>query len=390
MSKNWLRQYQLLVGQAGREGVSIDNFTTTGLKVRFEITKSLMKEPNEAKFEIFNLNPKHALAFDEEYTDVTFKAGYADSIKVLFDGNIQYSSNYRDKTEWVTEVVCGDGDEFFRKAYVNKTYSAGTTDENIVDDIRQQFGAKLRKGVMQLTNLVGSLRGRTFSKSAQESLDEIARTNGCNWSIQDGELQMVRADAMINPDSAVVLTPDTGLLEAAERTDKGITARAFLNPAIQVNTAVKLDNSAMKTQSRNKKSITKKQRGRVVDLNPDGIYKVFKVRHSGDTRATDWMTEILCVGLGQSIPTGQTDRSPGVPVPGISGNDDQIVAAIRNIVADVPQLVQAHKFDEALARVTQADGLAKQITNNAKRQSMQAKLRTMRQQIQMDKTLGHD
>jgi hypothetical protein len=319
MSRNWFRRYQLIAGAgAGAEGVSIDNITTEGLKVRFEITKSLMKEPNEAKFEVFNLNPQHALAFEEEYSQVVFNAGYVDNMKKLFEGNVMYCTNYRDKTEWITEIVCGDGDEFFRKAIVNKTYNAGTTDENIVDDIRAQFGQTLRKGVMQLINKLGSLRGRTFVGSAQETLDEVAKTNGCNWSIQDGELQMVRADAMINPTSAVVLTPETGLLEAPERTDKGITARALLNPEIQVNTAVKLDNSAMKTQSRQRKSIRKDQHGRVVDLNPDGIYKVFKVRHTGDTRANDWYTEVLCVGLGQPIPTGQMDTAPGVPVPGVT------------------------------------------------------------------------
>jgi hypothetical protein len=368
MSVNWFRRYQLLAGQAGGSGVSIDNLSTQGLKLKFEITKSLMKEPNEAKFEIYNLNPKHALAFEEEYSYVTFNAGYEGNMKVLFEGNVMYCSNYRDRTEWVTEIICGDGDQFFRKAYVNKTYSAGTTDENIVDDIRTQFGNMLRKGAMQLRNTLGSLRGRTYSKSAHETLDEIAKTNGCNWSIQNGELQMVRADDMLDSDSAVVLTPTSGLLEAAERTDKGITARAFLNPAIKVNTAIKLDNSAMKTKSRNRKSITRDQHGRVVDLNPDGLYKVFKVRHSGDTRANDWITEVLCVGLGQTIPTGQTDRSPGVPVPGVGANDERLMAEIRRLLQGAAADIEHNQRAAAMAKLDQAQKLAMQVKNTAQRQ----------------------
>jgi hypothetical protein len=315
MTTQWFRRFQLVIGAAG-EGVSIDNINKGTLKFHFEVQKSLLKEPNVAKFEIYNLNPRTVLKIEEEYTDVIFKAGYEGTMRTVFEGNTQYVSTYPNKTEWITELTCGDGDFGYRTAYVNKSFSAGTSDEAIVDHCIAQFG-NVTRGELQLVS-PPSMGGQTFSAPARDVLDEIARSNGCNWSIQDGELQMVRTDAMLNVDQAVVLTPTTGLLRAAERTDKGITATCLLNPNITVNSAIRLDNSAIKTQDRTRKSITKAQRGRPVDLNADGLYKVFKVKHSGDTRANDWLTEVLCVGIGQPIPTDAPSRN-AVPIEGVAG-----------------------------------------------------------------------
>jgi hypothetical protein len=315
--RQWFRRYQLTVGTGGR-GLSVDNLTKPGLRIKFEISKSLQKEPNQGKFQIFNLSPNHAAQIQDEYTDVIFNAGYEGGVKLLFSGNTQFVANYADKTDWITELICGDGDRTFRNVFMNQTFAAGSTDEQIVQAIIDQ-SPKIRKGTLQL-NPAGSLRGRTYSKMAQETLDEIARTNGCNWSIQNGELQMVRADAMLNPNTATVLRAETGLLEAAERTNKGINVKCLLNPDISVNSAIKLDNSAIRARINRgrRQSTPDQQQMPIVNLNKDGIYKVFKVRHMGDTYGNDWITEVLCVGLGQPLPTTTSNTIPAVPIEGQS------------------------------------------------------------------------
>lgn len=317
---NWFRRYQLIVGTQG-QGISIDNFgTKPALRIKFEIIKSLQKEPNSATIDIFNLSPATTNSMQNEYTDVTLNAGYDGAVKLLYAGSIQFASHFTDKTEVITELVCGDGDKHFRNGFVNKTFAKGTTDEQIVDYCITQLPG-LTKGPMQL-NASGTLRGRSFSKMAHELLDEIARTNGCNWSIQDGQLHMVRADAMLNPNQAIVLTATTGLLEAAERTDKGISAKCQLDPRIAINTAIKLDNASIRTkQTQKARNLAKATSTQPVALNKDGIYKVFKLKHSGDTRDTDWSTEVLCVGLGQPIPTTGGNKSAAVPVGGVEDEE---------------------------------------------------------------------
>ena len=316
MSTQWFRRYQLITGTGG-SGLTIDNLKNAGLRVRFEIVKSLQKEPNQAKFEIFNLHPNNVADIEQEYTDLIFRAGYDGNIKDLFSGNTQFVSYYRDQTDYITELICGDGDASFRSAFINQTFAAGENDEQVVEACLQQM-PNIHKGELQL-NGAASLRGRSYSGMVHKTLDDIARSNGCNWSIQNGELQMVKADKMLNPDSAIVLTAETGLLEAAERTSKGISAKCLLNPDIQVNSAIRLNNQAIRVRLRQRRATGNQagdQAGAPVSLNNDGIYKVFKVRHNGDTRSPDWFTEVLCVGLGQPMPTTATNTNAAVPVGG--------------------------------------------------------------------------
>ena len=331
MSTQWFRRYQLQVGKDGK-GLSIDNLRSApALRVKFEITKSLQKEPNIAKFDIYNLSEQHVNALQDEYTDLIFNAGYPGSMGLLYAGNTQFVSYYHDKADTICEVICGDGDKQYRQSFVNQTFAKGTTDEQIVDYCLKQLPG-ITKGTLQL-NSSSSLRGRTFSTMTQEALDEIALSNGCNWSIQDGVLHMIRADAMIGHDTAAVLTASTGMLEAAERTDKGISVQCLLNPKISVNSAIKLDNSAIRTKLGHQSRGGKGKKGPTlpglevaapVAMNKDGIYKVFKVQHKGDTRGNDWVTEILCVGLGQAIPTTSSKGKGGaVPVPGWEAGGDE-------------------------------------------------------------------
>ena len=323
MSTQWFRRYQLIVGKGGH-GISIDNLRDApSLRIKFEVRKSLQKEPNPAKFEIYNLGPVNVNALQNEYTDLSLRCGYNDNVKLLFSGNTQFVSYYHDKADTICEVICGDGDKQYRESFVNVTFAKGTTDEQIVDYCLKQLPG-INKGTLQLGS-TGALRGRTFSAMTRDALDEIARTNGCNWSIQDGTLHMVRADAMLNANEAVVLTPETGLLQAAERSAHGITATCLLNPDISVNSAVKLDNSAIRTKfARNRRGSKQVNAKPPVSLNKDGIYKVFRVQHSGDTRGTDWRTEIMCVGLGQPVPTttSNTGGAGAVPVEGWEGGGD--------------------------------------------------------------------
>ena len=98
------------------------------------------------------------------------------------------------------------------------------------------------------------------------------------------------------------------MLKAPEINDKGIAVKCLMNPQLRVNGAIKLDNNGIKAKrvkaqalatKREKEETTPKE---PVRLDPDGIYKVLKLTHKGDTRGQDWVSEIECIGLDQPIP----------------------------------------------------------------------------------------
>lgn len=296
----WFRVARLVVGKGGA-GVDLSN-----LRIWFEIVKTVEPIPNTATIKVYNLKAANVSAIQEEYTDVILHAGYAGSVQKIFQGNIQFVSHYRESADFITEITAGDGDQDYRNAYMNDTLAAGTDDAEVVRRAVATM-SKTSEGVVQTVSTKRS-RGKVLRGPTRDVLTQIARSNGANWSIQDGELQMVRADAQLGV--AVILNADTGLLEAPERNDKGISVKCLLNPSIAINSAIQLENTSIRIK-RAKQRPLKQDQPQVdpVRLNPQGIYKVLKVTHQGDTRAPEWYTLAECIGLGQPIPTART--SPG-------------------------------------------------------------------------------
>lgn len=296
--RQWKRHAQVVIGKGG-SGLLVEN-----LRVHFEVSKTVESAPNVAVIRIYNLSPINEAKVKNEFDEVLLNAGYEGALRLVFRGNIKHVYRYRDKSDYITEIEAGDGDKDFRKAVMNETLAAGTTNAQLVDRAVGSFKATggTAKGVVQINDRA-RLRGKVISGNTRDVLHDVARESGANWSIQDGQLVIVKANGVL-PDEAIVITADTGMLGAPEINDKGIAVKCLLNPQLRVNGAIKLDNNGIKAKRQKAQALGKKQEDQKepVRLDPDGIYKVLKITHKGDTRGQDWVSEIECIGLDQPIP----------------------------------------------------------------------------------------
>ena len=307
----WLRKYRLMLGKATAPGQTPNPYLTVeDLHINFEVLKTIERTPNTALIKVYNLSPESAARVQKDYDDVILMAGYGSASSQIFRGNIRHPYKYRDKADWITEIDAADGDKDFQQAMICKTLAAGTENIDWLVEIAKEFnqmgGTKvdLKKFRAQLKG-AARVRGRTFVGHARDLLDDIARQCDALWSIQDGHLHLDMVDTVL-PWQAVQLSTGTGLLESPEVTDKGIAFKCLLNPAIKISGKVWLDNNNMRLMH-DKEHITKagKTKGKIVRLDPDGIYKVFKINIKGDNRGGEWITEGQCIGLDQPIPKQQ-------------------------------------------------------------------------------------
>jgi hypothetical protein len=302
--RQWKRECQVVIGAAGK-GIAIKD-----LRIYFEVTKSLRSTLNTALIRIYNMTQDHENQIKGEFDDVLINAGYIGATQLIFRGTIRHTFGYREGNEHITEIDAADGDRDLRKTIVNTTLAAGSSSAQIVDHVVGNF-AETTKGHVVLKDQQ-RIRGRVLSGSAADVLDDVAAQSDAHWSIQDGVLQIVPVDSTL-PTEAIVLRSDTGLLGAPEIDDKGIKATCLLNPRIQCNGKVWLNNNDLKakiakeleTKPGAKKVKVKRHRGVIARLDPDGIYKVYKLVHEGDTRDNTWTTQVFCVGLDKSIPAGK-------------------------------------------------------------------------------------
>jgi len=302
-SRQYKRHAQVIIGKSGK-GLLVEN-----LRIVFEVVKDHQSAPNFANIKIYNLNDQHQNQIRTEYDDIILNAGYEGDEAVLFRGNIKHVYRYRDGNDWIVEIDAGDGDRDFRGAVVNETLATGASDTQLVDRVCSNFSST-KKGSVKGVGETRRLRGKVVSGNARDVLHDIARQHDCTWSIQDGRLQIVKSNGVLDTE-AILVNGDTGMLGAPQQDDKGIKAKTLLNPLYQINGRVKLDNDNIK---RKKKKIgSTAQGGEDVNgttekpkeparLDPDGIYKIYKLTHKGDNRGQDWITEVECVSMDSAFP----------------------------------------------------------------------------------------
>lgn len=315
--RQWKRHVQVVIGKGG-DGLLVEH-----LRIQFEVCKTVEHTPNVAIIKIYNLNETHErqIVTNREFDEIILKAGYEQSgqtntdgtrfYPTVFRGNIKHVYRYREKADYITEIEAGDGDKDYRSAVMNETLAAGTTNAQLVDRAVGSFKGTggTTKGAVQINDRA-RLRGKVISGNTRDVLHDVARESGANWSIQDGQLVIVKTNAVL-PDEAIVITAETGMLGAPEINDKGIAVKCLMNPQLRVNGAIKLDNNGIKAKRVKAQTLGTRYEKEASDpkepirLDPDGIYKVLKLTHKGDTRGQDWLSEIECIGLDQPIPASR-------------------------------------------------------------------------------------
>jgi len=173
--------------------------------------------------------------------------------------------------EQVTEIRAADGHRIYRDATSTRSYSAGTTREQVLTDLMADAGLK-RGYIAPLTPRVYPA-GTAWCGRVREILDEILAPDGASWLIRDGALHVL-AQGQVAPGNAPLITPYSGLIGSPERTDKGVRIKALLLPSLRPGGAVQVESRMVA-----------------------GQYRVTKITHRIGSRGMPWETEIVGVPL---------------------------------------------------------------------------------------------
>ena len=296
------RKYALLIGPkySGREndpnGIKIE-----GLRVTFKCEKNLEKNPNAITLEVYNLSKDSRSLLEENSTrdlatgevtkwdpkthppTIIFNAGYAQNIKNLFVGNTARVVTKRVGTDIITTIEAGDGEEAFAKARLDKSFAPGTKVNDVLTNIKAALG--LDKGQEKGIDLKDQfLNGMTLSGPARNHLDMITERQGLEWSIQNNQLQIIPR-GVYTDEEVILLNSETGLIGTPTKTkiinkslvkgadgkevESGVTCTALLNAEIKPGRRIKIESEFI-----------------------NGVFRVQKVTHSGDTHSNNWYSEI--------------------------------------------------------------------------------------------------
>jgi hypothetical protein len=294
----YLRKCTLVVSGRDLTGLDLSN-----LRIKFAVKRSETQTPNTADIRVYNLSLQDAVRVRDEFKQVVLEAGYESNYGVIFKGNItQVIIGRESGTDTFIDIIAGDGDKAYNFSIVRETIAAGASQ---TDQVRSAIKAMNKNGVTQghIPELGGVKlpRGKVMFGNAKNYLSNSAETTENYWSIQDEKVTFVGKKAYL-PGEAVVITAATGMVGSPQQTNDGVNVKTLLNPKIVTMGRVQLDNDTIQQQKLNLEQIAaqggdNKKIGELLPraLNTDGIYYVAILEHIGDTRGTEWYSNLICI-----------------------------------------------------------------------------------------------
>lgn len=238
-----------------------------GLRIDFKIDKTNLSDPNKGTIKIYNLNADSRAAFEQKQSRVLLKVGYGTNPKDLvqiFVGDIRRVAHLKQGPDWITEIEGGDGEIDFTGSQIEKSFPPGTSVKSVIGDVVDQF-KNLKNTATNLVGVAGEfVTGFVASGSVAGVLDNLTKKIGSEWSIQDEGVQIVPLGTPTF-DTAVLVTPKTGLLGSPAKTLIGYQITTLLNPELKPNRLV-----AIKSR----------------DVNAS--FRIQFVSHAGDTYQGQW------------------------------------------------------------------------------------------------------
>jgi hypothetical protein len=224
-----------------------------------------------------NLAPSTRKLLEEPKTlPCQLDVGYEDeSLHTIFLGTVRTARSVKEGTEIVTTIATGDdGHIGARPSY---TAPKGASQAETIHGIAKQMGVGLGniatvEGVQVLLGAVGDLAGvaaTVFTGRGPEVFTQLLRSNGLEWSVQDGALQVLPV-GQSGQVEAVLLSSRTGLVGSPSVDNKGVlSARALIQPDLVPGRPVTIDS-----------------------LTLQGTFRIEEVVLRGDTFGTEWYAEI--------------------------------------------------------------------------------------------------
>lgn len=295
MSQQWIRKATLVIG-AGNQALDLSE-----VQFQFTVRATTIATPKSLRLRIYNLKGATASRVTQEGSSVILSAGYQGNFGTIFNGQIFQSRIGRENaTDTYLDISAADGDFAYNHGFLNRSVMSGSTVIGRLGQLAQGAGIKI--GTLALPAIPGQLhRGRVYHGLLRDHMRPLCGTIGADWCLNNGQLDVVAQDGY-KPGAIPSLTSATGMIGVPEQTPEGIAVKCLLNPFIQHNGLVHLDNASVQQYQFPLGLSSQAKAALVPPLSADGKYKVLFVEHNGDTRGEEWYSDLICYSgfsLGQ-------------------------------------------------------------------------------------------
>ena len=259
---------------------TLDVTTITAHRVRFRIEKKIEQDPNTCEITISNLSEQTRAEFQTKPLQVRIDAGFDGNLQSLFVGDLIWGSSKREGTDWELKLQLGDGVRAIRDGRTSLTFGSGVNAKTVLGHLAGTMGLKLPKNIADAKELTAQFQtGVTVHGPSRDQMSKLLRPHKMDWSIQDGRLQILRdgeavaVEALLwNQSTGMIGSPEFGPPEdepGKKPKPPTLTSKSLLRPDVSPGRPIVVQSAAI-----------------------EGLFRVERVTHTGDTHGVDWFTEI--------------------------------------------------------------------------------------------------
>lgn len=214
------RSYRLLVGPTSQNGVVVDPEVVTiepPFSIEFEVARQTLQQVNNARIRVYNLSESNRRKLYKDdwrldiYKGVQLDAGYGDIKPTIFRGNVQHGWSVRQGDNFISNLECFDGGDASLNAVVNRAFSKGTPNAQMIDEVIKSFGPyNVQPGV--ITQVTGALkRGNSVSGNSAD-IASVLSNNGFYIDLERAHIikdeeYVVGAFQTVDSDAGLLGTP---------------------------------------------------------------------------------------------------------------------------------------------------------------------------------------
>ena len=250
-----------------------------GLRFVFSIEKTKTSTQNTLKLKIYNLSDTTSAKVQEKDSTIILKVGYEEDSgeEVIFSGSITRATSVKEFPHTILNIESGDGMDKLREARSNISNAGGVSVTQILNQLSSDLGVVVKSITDEIQESFNN--GFSFVGPTKTAIDDIAKQFGLDWSIQDGELQILKS-GVTNKDRIQIISQETGMIGSPE----------LVASDAQVLKAVANDPPRYKVDILMNAKIRPTSEIKLKSIPSSGNFIVNSVKHSGDTHGDTWNT----------------------------------------------------------------------------------------------------
>jgi hypothetical protein len=198
--------------------------------------------------------------------------------------------HFKDGPDWKSTVYAADGLVALENGVINKTLPAGASPSQILDELLQGLEG-VSKGVIEGIQNCRSgkrslLRELQMTGNIKDWLAKIANDCGFEYSINDGVFETVEEGLPVSTEPVTIINQASGMIGSPKRTEVGVNVTNLLLGELKLARTIRIESINRQINIGNLFFRD------VSDITIDGIYRIDKLVHTGDTHDNTWQTDI--------------------------------------------------------------------------------------------------